>query len=256
MSYARIFMPLGCEAKGYEFKGRPPAGRCVVESRGNGGKLSLWAQDLKPETRYGIYLMFSSGGRYPGVFMGALNVDAKGKGEAKQDIETAILKGFLLEDIIGVAVIATDAPGVASPLCGYRENPVSWRYGFYAVEKEPAPKKKPEEIQDSDKMPDVSFEPKPEPVPEPVPTPKPDPTPKTVPVPESELTPEPIPEPIPEPVPEPTLKLTPAKPCDQCQATPALETDRGTPPLATKPPGGKPVRRRKKAEKPPEPCPE
>jgi len=139
MSYSRFFMPLAEEAKGYDFNGRTPAGRCIVEARGTMGKLSLWAQDLKPQTKYGIYLVFVENRRHVGLHMGPLDVDTKGKAEIRRDI--AELHSFALKDIVAVAVIATDAIGVVSPLCGYKDKPVTWRHGFvvYTAHKEEPP---------------------------------------------------------------------------------------------------------------------
>ena len=140
MSYNRFFMPLACETRGFEFKARTPAGRCIIETRGEAGKLSLTAQDLKPETRYHVYLIFPQEARYAGILAGQLNVCQKGRGELKKDISQVDLNGFPLEKIIAIAVIAPDAQGVASPLCGYRDVPISWRHGFFVSgkKKEPA----------------------------------------------------------------------------------------------------------------------
>jgi len=144
MEYSRFFMPLAEEAKGYEFKGRTPAGRCIVEARGNESKLSVWVQDLKPETRYTIYLVFNQMGQHVGINMGQLAVDSKGKGEVRRDILAAQLFTFLLKDIIAVAIVDVGAGGVVSPLCGYKDERVHWRHGFkeHKVEK---PAEKPAE---------------------------------------------------------------------------------------------------------------
>ena len=131
MSYIRYFMPMISEATGYGFKGRQPAGRSIVESRSHGYKLTVWAQDLRTETFYTTYLLFADAGRYAGIGMGRLPIDEKGKGELRRDFDEDTLCGFALTDIVAVAVLAKDAAGVVSPLCGYKESPVSWRHGFY-----------------------------------------------------------------------------------------------------------------------------
>ena len=131
MSYIRYFMPMISEATGYGFKGRHPAGRSIVESRSHGYKLTIWAQDLKTETFYNTYLLFADSGRYAGIGMGRLPVDEKGKGELRRDFDEDTLCGFALTEIVAVAVIAKDAAGVVSPLCGYKDSVVSWRHGFY-----------------------------------------------------------------------------------------------------------------------------
>jgi len=120
-----------CEANGYGFKGRRPAGRSIVEERGHNGKLTVWAQDLRAETHYGVFMLFKDGERYAGIGMGALPVDEKGKGEVRREFEQDELDGFNLSDIVAVAVLAKDATGTVSPLCGYKDQIVSWRHKFY-----------------------------------------------------------------------------------------------------------------------------
>ncbi|MCL1788698.1 MAG: hypothetical protein FWG38_11990 [Defluviitaleaceae bacterium] len=136
MTYSRFFMPLNQDAKGYDFKGRMPAGRCIIEERGDGGKLSVWAQDLKPETAYGVWLVFAHQHEYVGLPMGALDVDPRGKAEFKREICPDSLHNFTLSKVAAVAVLVKDAPGVASPLCGYRGAQVDWQRRFRVWEKE------------------------------------------------------------------------------------------------------------------------
>jgi len=129
-------MPLVQEAKGYEFKGRMPAGRCIIEERNNTGKLSIWAQDLKPETKYGVFLVFDQEQHYLGLHMGPFDVNANGKAEFRREISQKDLHNFVLKEVLAVAIIAADDPGVVSPLCGYRSTQVSWRHRFSVWKKE------------------------------------------------------------------------------------------------------------------------
>ena len=138
MSYIRYFMPMISEANGYGFKGRRPAGRSIVEERSHNCKLTVWAQDLRAETHYGIFMLFEDGNRYAGIGMGNLPVDEKGKGEMRREFGQEELDGFKLADIVGVAVLAKDTAGVISPLCGYRAETVSWRHMFYEYTRAPA----------------------------------------------------------------------------------------------------------------------
>ncbi|MCL2373538.1 MAG: hypothetical protein FWC78_09100 [Defluviitaleaceae bacterium] len=134
MSYERIFLALGCETRGYEFKGRAPMGRCIVECRGEAGKVSLLVQNLKPEVMYNLCLVFEAGSRFAGVHLCWLHVDDRGKGEVKLDVSGHALHGFNLADIAAVAVVTAGQQGVASPLCGYRAEAFAWRGNFYFVE--------------------------------------------------------------------------------------------------------------------------
>lgn len=133
MSYVRMFMPLSKEAAGYEFKGRIPAGRCIVEFQNAKGKLSLWAQDLKPETRYSVCMVFGGSDGYVGVSMGGLVVDLKGKGEMRVAFDEDGLKGLALDSLVSVAVLASAGKEIISPLCGYKDRPVMWQNRFSFV---------------------------------------------------------------------------------------------------------------------------
>jgi len=123
------------ETTGYGHKGRQPAGRSIIESRDSGYKLTIWAQDLRSETFYNTYLLFADGARYAGISMGLLPVDEKGKGELRRDFDAEVISGFQLQDIMAVVVLVKGTAGVVSPLCGYKDRPVSWRHGFYEYER-------------------------------------------------------------------------------------------------------------------------
>ena len=132
MAYTRIFIPLECEASGYGFKGRTPAGRSIVENRNGEARVSVWAQDLRPDARYETYIVFSNEGGYVGVSAGKINPDAKGKVEFRKEIDPHAIGHFKVEDLVAAAIIVADAEGgaIVSPLCGYQGKAVSWRSGF------------------------------------------------------------------------------------------------------------------------------
>jgi len=223
MSYSRFFMPLAEESKGYDFKGRTPAGRCIVEERGNTGKLSLWVQDLKPQVKYEVFLIFAENRRHVGLNAGLLDVDAKGKAEIRRDI--AELHTLVLKEIVAVAVIAAGQSGVVSPLCGYRDEQVAWRHGFQIYKagqsEEPVKQAEPEPpvIEPDPPVPEPELPAvEPEPLiiePEP-PVPEPDifeseaelPAPEPEPIIQPELEPEPEFEPVP-PLPSPPRAILP-----------------------------------------------
>ena len=131
MSYIRFFFPMTSEANGYGLKGRQPVGRSIVEERSHNCKLTVWAQDLKSETLYNIFMLFKDGENYAGVKMGPLTVDEKGKAEVRREFEYEELGPFKLAEIVAVVIIAKDVAGVVSPLSGYKDGVVSWRSKFY-----------------------------------------------------------------------------------------------------------------------------
>ena len=139
MQYTRIFMPLASETTGYEYKGKTPAGRCLLESRSGEGKLLLWAQDLKPEALYRVYLIFPEGAAFVGIPLCALTVKSNGKAELRHNFNATDIEGYgrSMENCNIVAVLAHQSPGTTVTLCGYRDTPIAWRNAFRKLERAP-----------------------------------------------------------------------------------------------------------------------
>jgi len=148
--YIRCFIPLAQDARGYEFKGRAPAGRAVVEGRGGSGKFTCRVQDLKPLVKYRVYIIYARGSGFGNLDMGLLDVDERGRGEFRRDLDDENWP-----NVAAVVVVADGADGHISPLCGYRDSAVPWRQGFIV-----RPPKEKDPVAE-------------EPTPEPLPTPEP-----------------------------------------------------------------------------------
>jgi len=135
--YIRIFMALNSETHGYEYNGKTPGGRCLLESRSGMGKLVLWVQDLKPEVLYRVHLIFKDGSGYKGLPLCALTILSNGKAELRHTFNAMDIEGYglSLDQCQAVAIIAGEGQSASSPLCGYRENPLSWRNGFAIMER-------------------------------------------------------------------------------------------------------------------------
>ena len=135
--YMRIFMPLVNESTGYEYKGKAPSGRCLLESRSGTGKIMLWVQDLKPEVLYRVHLIFKNENNYAGLPLCSLSPSLYGKAELRHSFDAADIEGFnlSLEQCLAVAIIATGGNGISAPLCGYKQDIQSWRNGFIRLEK-------------------------------------------------------------------------------------------------------------------------
>jgi len=131
MSYTRVDVALGCEMQGFGFKGRSPVGRCVLQTQGTGGKLTVWAQDLRPEQRYTVWLIFANEEGFAGVMLDVLPVDVRGRGEIRREFTGAELYGFDIANVAAIVVIASASNGIKSPLCGYPAGRVAWRENFF-----------------------------------------------------------------------------------------------------------------------------
>jgi len=140
MEYNRTFVALSADAAGYEFKGRKPAGRCVLETQHNTCKILVNVQDLRPMVRYGVYLIFADAQRYAGIHVGTLTVDEKGKADMRRELDTKQLHGYTPQNAAVVAVITTKGNHLESPLSGYPRETVAWRKTFYDITTQPLPK--------------------------------------------------------------------------------------------------------------------
>ena len=197
MSYIRFHMPLYNESSGYDFKGRKPTGRCLLEQKNTCAKLSLWVQDLRPQTMYKAYLIFPAGNKYAGISIATVSADERGKIEKRCEIHRDQLLGSVINDVVAMAIIHNENGSFNAPLCGYRNEKVSWITSFYEKKSEPEPT--PEPV--------VEFEPviEAEPTVEPEPVIELEPTVEPEPVVELELEPVVEPEPTVESEPESAL---------------------------------------------------
>ena len=164
--YIRIFMPLNSETNGYEYNGKTPVGRCLLESRSGIGKLVLWVQDLKPEILYRVHLIFKDGSGYMGLPLCALTIRPNGKAELRHSFNAADIEGcgLALDQCQAVVIITGAGRNAASPLCGYREGPLPWRSGFKIFERNMAAEKIPDDTSKEPETPeeipeDISKEP-------------------------------------------------------------------------------------------------
>jgi len=125
--YMRKIMPFVNENRGYAHRGNQPAGRCILESSEGGGKLTLWIQNLQPETLYKAHLIFAQGNGYAGLPV--CNISPNANGRAKQNIH---LDAGDLEKCIAVAVLTSKND---APLCAYKDEQVPWHKDFALIDK-------------------------------------------------------------------------------------------------------------------------
>ncbi|MCL2189300.1 MAG: hypothetical protein FWC16_13430 [Defluviitaleaceae bacterium] len=170
MEYIRYHMPLYNESAGYDFKGRKPTGRCLLEEKNGTAKLSVWGQDLRPQIYYTLYVIFPENGKFAGVQVTNCAADEKGKIELRREIERTALLGFSVKNAVAVALIHKENGRNNAPLCGYREEKINWLANFYEkIAEKPAAKPVETPVE-------KAIE-KPAPPPKPAPKPKPAPPP-------------------------------------------------------------------------------
>ncbi len=136
--YSRYFVTMRQDNRGYGFRGREPFGRCIIESRGDQGKLWLYAQDLKPQVSYKAYLVSSDSSG--GVLLDSLTVDERGRGELRYAFDPSDVAntGMPISEFNVVVVLTPVQNDIICPLVGYRDNVVMWKPKFEILNPRPS----------------------------------------------------------------------------------------------------------------------
>ncbi|MDE6357423.1 MAG: hypothetical protein K2L15_02410, partial [Eubacteriales bacterium] len=127
--YSRNFIPLKQDNTSYNLDFKPAIGRCLIEIKDGKGKVSVYAQGIKPNNEYNVELMCFQKGALKNANIGILSVDEMGKGEIKADFdpENVLNTGNKIEDFNIVALIVNGLDKVVSSLVGYVGNEVNWK---------------------------------------------------------------------------------------------------------------------------------
>jgi len=137
MSYKRNFVTLKEKDAGFSLKGSA-LGRCIIESKGDKGKISVSVQNLKPEIMYKACLISSNGDGVTGITLGSIPVDKNGKGELKVDVDTQSVNesGIDLSSFQIITVMVSDKEGMLAPLEGYTGKEIAWQRNFKEPKKQ------------------------------------------------------------------------------------------------------------------------
>lgn len=136
-SYNRFFIIFQEEDKGYGIgPDRPPTGYVKVETKGDKGKVTVYAQNLKPfedgECLYKCYLISHQDKKDDVVYLGIMNIDELGRGESSWEsgAENAFESKVSVEKF-NAAAIVVESKGIdrlVAPLAGYMsKEKFEWR---------------------------------------------------------------------------------------------------------------------------------
>lgn len=136
--YSRLFITLKQERPDFCLDFRPAMGRCIVEIRNNKGKLSVYAQGLKPRILYKIFIIKCESGNSLGIPVGLIPIDDNGKGEIKWNFEPDNVgeSKCKIEEFNVVALVVQEHNEIIAPLVGYTENAVLWKNNFKSFNKD------------------------------------------------------------------------------------------------------------------------
>lgn len=138
--YSRNFIPLKQDSSKYNLDFRPAIGRCLIEIKDGQGKITIYAQGIKPKVSYQLELMGFSKGELKNIPLGSFNVDDYGKGEFKKDFNPDDISSSKIEDF-NIIALTVDDDDFSSALVGYVGNEVSWKDKYKSLKCcKPAPK--------------------------------------------------------------------------------------------------------------------
>lgn len=129
--YSRYFLIFNEEDKGFEVSSdKQPTGYTKIETKNGKCKITVYAQNLKPDRGpYVCYLIDSSKKTATVAKLGEISVDDSGKGEITwQEDAKNILGTGLAFDKFNVAAVVKEGNRLQVPLAGYLEKEkVQWR---------------------------------------------------------------------------------------------------------------------------------
>ena len=130
--YKRNFVTLKQERSDYSLNGKQALGRCIIETKTEKSKLSIYVQDLKPQILYKAYLIAGDTNESLGISVGTINVDAKGKGELKWEFDANDVHSTkkCVEEFNVVSVIAPKKGDVIAVMTGFIKDEIMWKNNF------------------------------------------------------------------------------------------------------------------------------
>jgi len=136
--YSRLFITLKQERPDYCLDFRPTMGRSLIEIKNNKGKLNVYAQGLKPNIFYKVFLISVKDSKSIGVPIGFIDIDNNGKGELKYNFEpdNVAQSNLPIDDFNVMAILVQGQQEIKAPLVGYTESAVLWKNNFSILDKE------------------------------------------------------------------------------------------------------------------------
>ena len=130
--YSRNFIPLKQDNPKHNLDFRPSLGKCVIEIKDNTGKISIYAQGIKPKTTYHLELIGFEKGNVKNTSLGTFNVDAYGRGEFSKifNPDNVLDSNNKIEDFNVISVLVKDENDISSALVGYVDGEIDWQDSY------------------------------------------------------------------------------------------------------------------------------
>lgn len=128
--YSRNFVPLKQDNQKHNLDFRPSLGRCIIEIKDNKGKITLYAQGIKPKNDYYLEFIGFEKGNIKNASLGKFNVDDYGKGEFSVYFDPDNIENYKIEDFNVISVMVKEDKDISSALVGYTENEIDWEDNY------------------------------------------------------------------------------------------------------------------------------
>ncbi len=158
--YSRNFIPLKQDNTSYNLDFRQASGRGLIEIKEGKGKLTVYAQGLKPFNNYNIEFMCFEKGELKNAKVSTFCVDESGKAEIKKDFnpENVFETGSKIEDFNILAINVSNTNKLVTTLVGYIGNEVKWQDKYIMPKKECSfcyPNQDNSQIPETPEMPEI-----------------------------------------------------------------------------------------------------
>ncbi len=133
--YDKAFIMLKQELGGFSLGQQSAWGSCVMELKNKTGRFTFSVQGLKKLTdgrRYEAFLIGGKGTAMKGISCGVIHVDQHGKGELKWEFDPEKIgrSCFCVEELHTAALLVKGGYGLIVPLVGYFNEKVAWKKLF------------------------------------------------------------------------------------------------------------------------------
>ena len=128
-NYQRYQIILSENSAEFTMQGKKALGKCVLEAKGDSGKVIFGVQNLKPGVICNAYIVASDNVSGAAIDIGRIIVDEKGSAEIKWECSASDVdgSGIALNAFNVAGMMVLDENIVRAPIIGHKDKEVAWK---------------------------------------------------------------------------------------------------------------------------------
>ncbi|MCL2564449.1 MAG: hypothetical protein FWE24_01390 [Defluviitaleaceae bacterium] len=132
-NYQRYQIILSENTTEFTMKGKKALGKCVLEAKGESGKVSFSVQNLKPGVICNAYIVSSDNVSGAAIDIGRIIVSDKGSAELKWECSADDVdgSGIALNAFNVAGMMILDGNAIKAPIVGHRDREVAWKNNLH-----------------------------------------------------------------------------------------------------------------------------